>query len=155
MQCGASRMENILDCGEAAKHNCVCSRAVGARKKQRREQRAHVDQHVIYLSYKQARFFIARFLSRLILGSCMRAFSMMGVFVMIATIGSMSRRHRMRVMSATAERRVGGRQGNHQESRKSLHVHIVTVRSKTVNFNPWPLVDLRSEPFGSKRFPEF
>jgi hypothetical protein len=32
------------------------------------------------------------------------------------------------VMRATAERRVGGRQGNHQQSCEQLHIDIVAVK---------------------------
>src|SRR5688572_2946037 len=106
MQCGTGGMQNILDHSNAAKRNCVGSRAGGARKKEWRDQRAHVEQHMIHVSHKHARFVIARILSGMLLGSRMRVIRMMSVFVMIATIGGVFCRRSMIVMRATAERRV-------------------------------------------------
>jgi hypothetical protein len=83
---------------------------------------------MIQLRYKHARIFIARFRSGLLLRSRMRLIRMMGVFVMIATNGGVFCRRSMIVMRATAERRVGGRQGNHQQSCEQLHIDIVAVK---------------------------
>ena len=128
MQCGAGGMENILDRGDATKRNCVGSRAGGARKKQWRDQCAHVERHMIHLNHKYARFFIARFRSGLLLGSRMRVIRMVRVLVMVATNGGMFRCTCMLVVRATAERRVGGRQGNYQQSCEQLHSGIVAVK---------------------------
>jgi hypothetical protein len=129
MQCGAGRIQNILGRGESANGNCAGGKAGGARQKQRRYQRARVKRSIIPLSYKHARFFITPLGSRLFLRSRVRILRTVRVFVMIAANGGMFGRDLMVVMGTTAERRMGGRHGNHQKSCEQLHIDIVAVKS--------------------------